>query len=268
MLITGAARGVGRSCALRFASAGADLVLVDRCADDSTAGYALATDDDLERTNAEVISAGVRAQAHRVDVRDQAGLDAVVKSTLDEFGRIDVVVPNAGISSFGRVWELSETQWQTALDVMLSGAWRTVKAAIPAMIEGGRGGAIVLVGSAVGTKASTGAAHYVSAKHGLVGLTRALALELADYSIRANLVAPGSVGTAMALNETIRRRYRPDLSDPTVADVEELMRDRHALPVPWVEATDVANAVAWLASEQSRYITGAVLPVDAGWVLK
>lgn len=267
-LVTGAARGLGRAHAVRLAEEGADVVLLDLCRDVAASPYRMAGDADMEETVRLVEAAGRRALARQADVRDQAALDAAVEAGIDAFGHIDVVVPNAGVVSFGRVWELTEEQWTTTIDVLLTGVWHTVKAVVPAMIEAGRGGAIVVIGSAVGTKAAPGLAHYVTAKHGLVGLMRALALEVAEHRIRVNLVAPGSVRTEMAGNDAIVRRMLPEHESPTAADAADLMRARHALPVQWAEPEDVSDAVVWLASDHARYITGAVLPVDAGWTIK
>lgn len=268
-LITGAARGMGRAHAVRLAEEGADLILLDLCrgVDDDTP-YGLAVDEDLTETARLVEAAGGRAIARRGDVREQRALDETVAAGLAEFGHIDIVVPNAGLVSFGRTWELTDTQWSTVLDVILTGTFHTVKACVPAMLEAGRGGSIVVIGSANGTRPAAGLAHYVTAKHGLVGLARALALEVADASIRVNVVAPGSVRTEMAGSDAIIRKMRPDLDDPTLEDVGEIMRGNHALPIQWAEPRDVAEAVLWLASDEARYVTGVVLPVDAGWVIK
>lgn len=267
-LITGAARGMGRAHALRLAQEGADLILLDLCKGVGDTPYDLAVDEDLTETIGLCEAAGARAIGLRGDVRDQAALDEAVAAGLQEFGHIDIVVPNAGLVSFGRTWELTETQWDTVIGVVLTGVWHTVKACVPSMIEAGRGGSIVIIGSANGTKAAAGLAHYVTAKHGLVGLARALALEVAEHSIRVNVVAPGSVRTEMAGSDAIIRKMRPDLENPTIDDVDDIMRANHALPIQWAEPRDVAEAVLWLASDQARYVTGAVLPVDAGWAIK
>ncbi|MDO8212570.1 mycofactocin-coupled SDR family oxidoreductase [Conexibacter sp. CPCC 206217] len=266
-LVTGAARGIGRASAVRLAREGADVVLLDLCRDLAASPYRLAVDEDLSETARLVEAAGGRALARRADVREQGELDAAVADALQTFGRLDVVVPNAGVASFGRAWELTEEQWRTVIDVVLTGVWHTLKAVVPTLIEAGRGGSIVIVGSAVGTRPAQNHAHYVAAKHGVVGLARAFALEVAEHSIRVNVVAPGSVRTELAGSDAIAKLMRPDLEAPRISDASEIMRANHALPVQWAEPDDVAAAVAWLAGEQSRYVTGAVLPVDAGWVI-
>jgi SDR family mycofactocin-dependent oxidoreductase len=266
-LITGAARGIGRAHAVRLAEEGADLVLLDLCADLPESSYGMAVGEDLAETARLAEAEGARVVARRGDVRVQADLDAAVAAAVDGLGGLDIVVPNAGLSTFGKAWELSEDEWDTVLGVVLTGAWHTMKAAVPAMIAGGSGGSIVVIGSAVGTRAATEHAHYVAAKHGVVGLARAFALEVAPHSIRVNVVAPGSVDTVMSQNPEILKLRRPDLEAPTVADAEEQMIANHALPIRWTEPRDIANAVLWLASEESRHITGAVVPVDAGWAI-
>jgi SDR family mycofactocin-dependent oxidoreductase len=267
-LITGGARGLGRAHAVRLAEEGADVVVLDLCRDVASSPYAMGHDEDMAETVRLVEAAGRRVIARQADVRDQKALDDAVAETLKTFGRLDIVVPNAGLVSFGKLWELTEEQWTTAIDVLLTGVWHTVKATVPSMITAGNGGSVVILGSAVGTKASPNIGHYVTAKHGLVGLMRSLALEVAEHSIRVNLIAPGSVETPLAASDVIFQRMRPDLDSPTIEDVDERLRANHALPVRWVQPSDVSNAVLWLASDEARYITGAVLPVDAGWVIK
>jgi len=266
-LITGAARGIGRAHALRFAEEGADLALLDLCRDVASGSYGMAVDEDLAETVALAEARGARVIARRGDVRNQEDLDRLVEEAIAEFGIVDIVVPNAGLATFGSAWELTEEEWETVVGVVLTGVWHTLKAAVPKMIEAGRGGSIVVIGSAVGTRAAGGHAHYVAAKHGVVGLARAFALEVAEHGIRVNVVAPGSVNTEMARNPAVLRLLRPDLEEPTVEDADAGLRGHHALPVRWAEPEDVANAVLWLASEESRHITGAVIPVDAGWTI-
>jgi SDR family mycofactocin-dependent oxidoreductase len=267
-LITGAARGIGRSHALRLAEAGADIVALDICHDDPSSPYALASKSDLEETAGLVERLGRRVLAREADVRDQTALDEAVSEAIGLFGHIDVVVPNAGLVSFGRSWELSEEQWCTAIDVMLTGVWHTTKSALPSMIAAGRGGSIVVIGSVNSLRPAAGISQYVTAKHGLVGFVKSLALEVAEYSIRVNLVAPGTVETDMAMSDAILKRYRPDIEHPTAEDVEAILRARHPLPTRSIDAVDISNAVVWLASEHARYVTGSVLPVDAGWLLR
>lgn len=267
-LITGAGRGMGRAHAVRIAREGGDVVLMDLCREVESTPYGMSGEEDLAETVRLVEEAGGRALARPGDVRDQAALDALVAAGVAELGPIDVVVPNAGLVSFGPAWELTEDQWTTTIDVLLTGVWHTVKAAIPTMIEAGNGGSIVIIGSSVGSKAAKGIAHYVAAKHGLVGLCKTLALELAEHYIRVNLVAPGSTHTEMAGSDAIIRFRRPDLESPTVDDADESLRGDHLLPVRWAEPDDISAAVTWLCSSEANFITGAILPVDSGWSIK
>ena len=264
-LVTGAARGQGRSHAVRFAREGADVTVLDLAAPVATVGYDMPNSDDLMETGALIEREGRKALVKRADVRDQEALAAAVNDTIAEFGRLDVVVANAGIAPlYGPSWELSQEQWQDVIDINLTGVWQTIKASVPAMIAAGNGGSIVVISSTAGTHAYPGIAHYSAAKHGLVGLMRSVAQEVAEFSIRVNSVHPGGVDTQMMMNERLYRTMRPDLENPGKADIAEAIGQLTLLPVPWVEVEDVTNAVLWLASDASRYVTGVVLPVDGG----
>jgi (+)-trans-carveol dehydrogenase len=267
-LITGAGRGQGRSHALRLAQEGADIIAVDICRDVGGA-LPLATPEDLAQTAALVKAAGRRVVAAEADVRDFDALKAAVDDGVAQLGRLDIVVANAGIASQGDMAErMSASAWQDTIDINLTGVWHTAKAAIPHVIAGGRGGAIVLTSSVGGMKALPSMSHYVSAKHGVVGLMRSLAVELGQYSIRVNSVHPSQVNTPMLMNEPTYRLFRPDLENPTKEDMAPISQMMHTLPVPWVEPEDVSNAILFLVSDEGRYITGVPLPVDAGALLK
>ncbi|HEX4247446.1 MAG TPA: mycofactocin-coupled SDR family oxidoreductase [Pseudonocardia sp.] len=259
-LVTGAARGQGRSHALRLAEEGADIIAVDVCAQLPSVPYRMGTAEELAETVKLVEELDRRISAHHADVRDADRLDEVVAAGLAEFGRIDVVVANAGIGTFGRVWELTPEQWREVVDVNLTGVFLTVRAALPSMIEAGRGGSLVLISSAAGLAAFPNLAHYTAAKHGVTGLTRALAVELAPHRIRANSVHPTTVDTPMVQNQAFYDQVGARDRD----EAATAFRGLNALPVPWVESGDVSNAVLWLASDESRYVTGVALPVDAG----
>lgn len=267
-LITGAARGMGRSHAVRLAQEGAAVVLTDICRDVDSASTTLASRDDLDATASLVEQVGGSVVTVEADVRDLAALEGAAATAVERFGGLDVVCANAAIASFGKSWELTETAWRDVLDVNLTGSWHTAKACIPAMIESGRGGSIVFVNSVNGLKSGPGISHYAASKHGVVGLMRSLASELGPFGIRVNSVHPTMVGTAMTMNEAAFKRYLPDVLDPTLEDMERLMAGRHALDVPMVEAVDISNAVLWLASDEARYVTGVTLPVDAGMLVR
>jgi SDR family mycofactocin-dependent oxidoreductase len=268
--ITGAARGQGRSHALRLAQEGADIIAVDLAGQIDSVPYAMATPADLEQTVKEVEALDRRIVATTADVRDYEALKAAVDDGVAQLGRLDIVAANAGIFSQGRLDELSEDAWRDMIDVNLTGVWHTVKAAIPHLKAGGHGGSIVLTSSTAGLEALENLGHYVAAKHGVVGLMRTLALELAPDSIRVNSVHPTSVDTDMIHNAALYALFAPDLPEPerTKERLAERFQGMNALPVPWVEAVDISNAVLWLASDEARYVTGVTLPVDAGSTTK
>jgi (+)-trans-carveol dehydrogenase len=266
--ITGAARGQGRSHAIRLAQEGADIIAVDLCGQVASVPYAMATPEDLAETVKHVEALDRRIVATQADVRDFDALTAALDAGVAQLGRLDIVSANAGIGSMGRLDELTEQSWQDTIDINLSGVWRTAKAAIPHLIAGGRGGSIILTSSAAGLMGMQNIGHYVSAKHGLVGLMRTLALELAPHSIRVNSLHPTTVNTDMIQNQAFYRMFRPDLESPTADDFRAALATFNTLPVPWVEPVDVSNALLFLASDEARYITGVPLPVDAGILLK
>jgi SDR family mycofactocin-dependent oxidoreductase len=268
--ITGAARGQGRSHAVRLAEEGADIVAVDICADIDTVApfYPLATEEELAETVRAVEALDRRIVARRADVRDLDGLQAAFDEGLAELGRIDTVVANAGIASYGRAWELTAEQWRDMIDVNLTGVFHTAKVAIPAMIDSGRGGSILFTSSIGGLKGIQHVAHYVAAKHGIVGLMRTLANELAPYSIRVNTIHPTNVDTIMIQNPGTWGMFAPGDPEPTVEKAMPGFRSLNGLPVPWVEPRDISNAVLFLASDEARYVTGVTFPVDAGAYVK
>jgi (+)-trans-carveol dehydrogenase len=266
--ITGAARGQGRSHAVRLAAEGADIIAFDICAQIDPVPYPMSTREDLAETVNCVESLGRKIVSYQGDVRDYDVVKAALDDGVSQLGRLDIVSPGAGIADFGLAHELSALQWETMIGINLTGVWNTVKAAVPHLIAGGRGGSIVLTSSAAGLRGFQNLAHYASAKHGLVGLMRTLALELAAHSIRVNTVHPCTVNTAMTHNKITYDLFAPDLIDPDIAQVAERFVALNSLPVPWIEPDDVSNALLFLASEEARYITGVTLPVDAGLMIK
>ena len=266
--ITGAARGQGRSHALRLAEEGAEIVACDICEQIESVQYPLASEDDLNETVSQVEDLDRRIVARKADVRDGGQLKAVVEEGISEFGKIDIVCANAGIATYGPSWKLTEEQWQDMIDTNLTGVWETCKAVIPHMVERGEGGSIIITSSTAGIMGLANLAHYVSAKHGLVGLMKTLANELAPHSIRVNSIHPTGVDTPMVQNESTYRLFLPNLENPTREDAAEAFAALNTLPIPWVEARDISNAVLWLASDEARYVTGQQLKVDAGSVEK
>jgi (+)-trans-carveol dehydrogenase len=267
-LVTGAARGQGRSHAVRFAEEGADVIAIDLCSDLDNVPYPLATLADLDETVRVVEALGRRVVARQADVRDIDSLRSAVDEGVAELGRLDVVCANAGVNNPAAAHELAESVWSAVVDVDLSGVWRTCKLAIPHIVAGQRGGAIVLTSSAAGLKGYANIAHYTAAKHGVNGLVKTLAQELAPHRIRVNSVNPTQVDTPMIMNEPMFALFCPDVPNPTRADFAPVSQAMHLLPIPWVEPRDVSNTVLFLASDEARYITGVALPVDAGVLIK
>jgi SDR family mycofactocin-dependent oxidoreductase len=268
-LVTGAARGQGRNHAIRLAGKGADVIAVDICAPIATAGAPAATEEDLAVTAEGVEKLDRRCFTARADVRDAAALRSAVDDGVSQLGGLDIIVANAGIFNVKPALELDPPTWAEMIDVNLNGVWNTCWAGLPHLTADPSGGAIVLIGSVASVKGLAGAPHYVAAKHGLVGLTRVLAAELGpEYGIRVNMVAPTNVATPMILNDSMYRVFRPDLDSPVAADTADIFEAMNLLPVPWVSPDDVSDAVLWLVSDQARYVTGTILPVDAGCLTK
>ncbi|MEJ2864331.1 mycofactocin-coupled SDR family oxidoreductase [Actinomycetospora flava] len=264
--ITGAARGQGRRHAERLAQEGADIIAVDLCEDLDTIPYSSATPDDLAETVRLVEHLDRRIVAHRADVRDLDGLRSAVADGLAQLGRIDVVCANAGVANFAPALELTEQQWDEVISIDLTGVWKTVRAAAPAVIEGGRGGSVILTSSIAGLMAYPNLAAYVAAKHGVVGLMRALATELAPHRIRVNSIHPSNVDTPMIDNDLVRGFFTGQ-ERATRDQAAQGMQSINALPLPWAEVDDISNAVVYLASDESRYVTGSMMTIDAGATL-
>jgi (+)-trans-carveol dehydrogenase len=267
--ITGAARGQGRAHAVRMAQEGADIIAIDICKQIDSVQIPLSNPEDLAETADLVKNLDRRIFTAEVDTRDFDALKAAVDAGVEEFGRLDVIVANAGIGNGGNTLDkTSEHDWQDMIDVNLGGVWKTVKAGVPHLLSGGRGGSIILTSSVGGLKAYPHTGHYIAAKHGVVGLMRTFAVELGQHSIRVNTVHPTNVNTPMFMNEGTMKLFRPDLENPGPDDLAPAAQFMHVLPVGWVEPVDISNAVLFLASEEARYITGLTLTVDAGSMLK
>ncbi|WP_201358698.1 mycofactocin-coupled SDR family oxidoreductase [Mycobacterium paraintracellulare] len=263
-LITGAARGIGRAQAVRFAQESADIVALDVCGPIDTVLVPHSTPDDLDTTASLIREAGGRVHTEIVDVRDLAGMQAATDRGAARFGGLDVVCATAGITSRGMAVELDENAWRTMLDVNLTGVWHTCRAGAPHLIARGAG-SVILTSSIAGLRGLVGVAHYTAAKHGVVGLMRSMANELAPHHVRVNCVNPTNVDTPMIQNDVVSSAFRPDLDrPPTRAEFADAARSMNMLAVPWIDPLDVANAALFLASDEARYITAITLPVDAG----
>ncbi|MFN8034012.1 MAG: mycofactocin-coupled SDR family oxidoreductase [Mycobacterium sp.] len=268
--ITGAARGQGRSHAVRLAQEGADIIAVDICGPIETVDLIPpSTPEDLAETADLVKGFDRRIVTAEVDVRDYDALKAAVDSGVEQLGGLDIIVANAGIGNGGNTLDkTSEEDWTAMIDINLGGVWKTVKAAVPHILSGGRGGSIILTSSVGGLKAYPHTGHYVAAKHGVVGLMRTFAVELGQHNIRVNSVHPTNVNTPLFMNEGTMKLFRPDLENPGPDDLLPIGQLMHTLPVGWVEPVDISNAVLFLASDEARFITGVTLPIDAGSCLK
>ncbi len=260
--ITGAARGQGRAHAARLAREGADIIALDICAPVSDSiSYPAATPEDLAETVRLVEAEGRKVLARAVDIRDDAAVRQLVADGIEQFGRLDILIANAGVLSWGRIWELTDEQWNTVIDVNLTGTFHTVRAAVPAMIEAGNGGSIVVVSSSAGLKATPGNGHYSASKHGLTGLTNSLAIELAEFGIRVNSIHPYSIDTPMV---------EPDLMMQVFGKHPHYIHSFGPMPLQpkgFMGAEEVSDVVAWLAGDGSATLTGSQIPVDKG-VLK
>lgn len=259
--VTGAARGQGRSHCVRLARAGADIVAIDACGPVAEHnGYPPAGPEDLAETVYLVEGEGRKILADRVDVRDLEGQQRIVTQAMEQFGRLDIVVANAGVMNWGRLWEISAQQWQETVDTNLTGVWHTIKAAVPAMIEAGNGGSIITISSAAGIKAVPGCGHYCATKFGVVGLTNALAVELGEYGIRVNSVHPYGTDTPMGNDTSMYQVF---------ADHQTYIHSFSPGALPTDTLADpglISDVVLWLAGDASSLVTAAQIPADKGYL--
>lgn len=270
VLITGGARGQGRSHALVFAREGAAGIIACDVAEQHgspTVPYPLATGEDLFETARLVESVGGKCLALKADVRSSAQMRGVVERAVSEFGRVDVLLANAGIESFGAAHELTEEEWDEMLAVNLTGVWKSCRAVVPHMIER-ESGAIVITSSIAGLKGLGNQAHYCAAKHGVVGLMRSLAIELAPHGVRVNTIHPSSVDTPIIKNQAMYTLFSGGDPDAKLEEVTPAFRSLNLLNTPWMQPEDISNALLWLASDEARYVTGSTLTVDAGLMAK
>ncbi|MTD54450.1 mycofactocin-coupled SDR family oxidoreductase [Amycolatopsis pithecellobii] len=261
-LITGGARGQGRSHALTLARAGADIAVCDACRPFDSVLYDMPDEDDLAETKKLVEELGRRCVAVKADVTVAAEVEDFVSTTISELGRIDFVVANAGIfSPGGPLWEISEQRFDETMAVDAKGVWLTIKYAVPHMLER-RSGSIVLTSSMAGLEGNPNIGHYVAAKHAVVGLMRSLANEVGPYGIRVNALNPGTVNTKMVNFPAQYKLFNPD--NPTEQGMLDVMEGMQLLPGPFTEVEDQSNAVLWLCSDESRMVSGITLPVAGG----
>lgn len=269
--ITGVARGQGRAHAVALAAEGAQVIGIDLCAPAGPVGYASATTEDLADTVAAVESAGGRIVARVGDVRNPDEITAALDAGLEQFGRLDGVIANAGISSYGRLWELDDDQFSSVVDVNLTGVFNTLRATVPHLLGNGAdgagigsdepgartsGGSIVIISSGAGIKPLPLLGHYAATKAGVIAMARSLAHEVAAHGVRVNVVAPTAVKTPMGRDAMLR--------EVIAANPEAQQAFGNLLPVGSVDPSDITEAVTWLLSDAARYVTGTVMPVDAG----
>lgn len=266
--ITGAARAQGRAHAVRLASDGADVVVSDACAPiAASATYPAPTPEDLAETVRLVEQTGRRALSAVLDIRDLGALQDLVTRTIDTFGRLDVLVANAAVLSWGRLWEMPEDDWDTVIGVNLSGTWRTIRAVVPAMIDAGHGGSIIIVSSSAGLKATPGNGHYSASKAGLVALTNALALEAGEFGIRVNSIHPYSVQTPMIDPEGMAEvfgRFPSFLHSFSPMPLKDAQVGGVSTLADFMPPEEVSEIVSYLAGDGSRSLSGVQVPVDRG----
>lgn len=263
VLITGAARGQGRAHAVAFAEGGADVVVVDACADIASVPYALSAAGDLHETAQFVEKTGRRALALEADVRDRAAMESAVAQTVAEFGKVDIVVANAGICGFGLMPELTAQQWDDMLAVNLTGVFNTFRAVVPHMVERGYG-RLVAISSGAGKTGTPNLSHYAATKWGVIGFVKSVALEVAANGVTANVVCPATVDTPMVHNAALYSLFAPDMADRTKENVRPRYEAMNPMRVAWLDPQDISNAVLFLASERSAFISGETIEVSAG----
>lgn len=263
VLVTGGARGQGRSHAVTFAREGADVAFCDIASQLGTVPYAMSTPDDLAETVRQVEDLDRRCVAVTADVRDRGQVDDFVRRARTELGRVDFLLANAGIFTFAQVAEMDEAIWDEMIATNLTGVFHAFRAVLPVMIEQGYG-RIVATSSMAGKLGFANVGHYCAAKWGVIGLVKSVAQEVAGNGITVNAVCPTGVDTTMIQNEAAYRLFLPDAQNPTRDDAAVAFQTLNAIPIPWVEPVDISNAMVFLCSDEARYITGETIAVAAG----
>ncbi|MBF4769351.1 mycofactocin-coupled SDR family oxidoreductase [Nocardioides agariphilus] len=266
-LISGAARGQGRSHALALAREGAHIVGFDLCEQIPTTRIPMSSPADLEETERLVKDAGGEVLTVVADARVSADTQRVVDAAMERFGRIDIVVANAGIDSIDPTIDMPDDAWDDVIAVNLTGVFRTIRPALRPMIEAGNGGSIVITSSCAGLTPYPNHIHYGAAKYGVIGVMQCLALELAAHRIRVNALAPSAVRTDLALNPVLFELFT-GRSDATAEDAAPIFQNLNLIERPWIEPEEVSNAVVWLSGDMAKAITGIVLPIDLGFMIK
>lgn len=264
VFITGGARGQGRSHALAFAAEGADIIVTDIAKQVSTVPYEMSNEDDLAETVTQVEALDQRCLSFVADARDSAGTDAAVAGAISEFGKIDIMIVNHGLLSLSPVSQMTDETWDDVIATDLTGVFKSVRAVLPHMLEQ-KYGRIIATSSMAGRVGLPTVAHYVAAKWGVIGFMKSVAREVAAEGITANVVCPTNLDSDMIHNPAFYALFAPDVENPTREDVTPGFASLNAIPIPWIEAQDISNAMLFLASQEARYITGEALHVAAGW---
>jgi (+)-trans-carveol dehydrogenase len=264
--VTGIARGQGRSHAIALAREGADIIGIDRAADVATMAYPLGTEEELAETVRLIEETDRRAVVRKGDVRDRKAVADVLLEGVAELGRLDIVVASAAVSPPARrLWEIPPEQWDDVIGINLTGVFNTLAASVPQLLAQREGGSIIVISSGAALNNVPNLSDYVTAKTGVIGMAKSLANEVAHRQIRVNVIAPGTVDTPMVTaNEAQFKLFRPDLPEPTLEDCVEGFKRMMPMGRPWLDPEDISRAVLFLASEDARWITGVVLPVDQG----
>jgi SDR family mycofactocin-dependent oxidoreductase len=262
-IVTGAARGQGRSHAQALAEAGADVVITDVCQDIASVPYALSSEDDLAETAALVEKAGGRVLVVPADVRDRAAMDDVVGRAVADLGGLDIVVANAGICGFGSMPTLSAAQWDDMLAVNLTGVFHTFRAAVPHLVAQGSG-RLIAISSGAGRTGTPNLSHYAATKWGVIGFVKSVALEVAPHGVTANVVCPATVDTPMVHNDALYGLFAPDLDERTKDTVRPRYEAMNPMGVAWLDPIAISHAVLFLASDASRFVSGETIEVSAG----
>lgn len=264
VFITGGARGQGRSHALAFAKEGADIVVTDIAKQVETVPYGLSSEADLAETVSQVEALDQRCLSFVADARDSSATDAAVAGAIAEFGKIDILLANHGLLSLSPVSDMSDEVWDDVITTDLTGVFKSVRAVLPHMIEQ-KSGRIIATASMAGRVGLPTVAHYCAAKWGVIGFIKSVAREIAADGITANCVCPTNLDSDMIHNPAFYALFAPGVENPTREDVAPGFASLNAIPIPWIEAQDISNAMLFLASPEARYITGEALHVAAGW---